>query len=32
MAIAVARFLAGCWKFNVERLKFTDGCADRPFC
>jgi len=24
VAIAVARLLAGCWKFKVERLKFTD--------
>jgi hypothetical protein len=32
MEIAAARFLAGCWKFKVGRLKFTDGCACRRFC
>jgi hypothetical protein len=26
-----ARFLAGCWKLIVGRLKFTDGCTCRPF-
>jgi len=28
----LVRLLSGCWKFKVERLKFTDGCAVRPFC
>jgi hypothetical protein len=28
----VVRIVAGCWKFKVERRKFTDGCACRPFC
>jgi hypothetical protein len=32
LAIAVARFFAGCWKFNVRCRKFTDGRAWRPFC
>src|SRR3984893_15553261 len=28
--IAVARVVAGCWKFKVGRRKFTDACAVRP--
>jgi hypothetical protein len=30
--IAVARFVARSWKFNVGRRKFTDRLAVRPFC
>jgi hypothetical protein len=30
--IAVARLLAGCWRFKVGCRKFTDGCAVQPFC
>jgi hypothetical protein len=30
--IAVARFVAGYWRFKVGGRKFTDGCAVRRFC
>jgi hypothetical protein len=29
---AVMRLFAGCWKFKVGCLKFTDGCAVRLIC